>query len=189
MTKWLSKNYISYETNGNAAKVTILRDAERVSNDSINHGGNMNHYFTHFNKIFRDLELLTSSNFSNIVRPWDIIPEARKSEVFRLPNFPHSNVWLSKDTNELTLEFALAGYTEDEVSVTASEGILHISAEPADSDDSAIEMHRGISRKNINFSLNVERAYDTKKAKTSFANGILSIKMKKGKDQEAVKLM
>ena len=144
----------------------------------------MNHYFTHFDKLFREFENATLGNYD-----YYEVPKERKAESCSLHSYPHSNVWLSDDTNCLSMEFALAGYSEEEISVTANDGVLHIVVEPKEDEISALNVHHGISRKRVNFSLNIDKAFDAKKAKTYFTDGILLLEMKKGKEQEAIKLM
>ena len=143
----------------------------------------MNHYFTHFDSLFKGLH----------DNAWDCndyaIPAERKAEVCSMPNFPHSNVWMSEDTNSLTMEFALAGYSKDEISVTANNGVVSVAIDPCDTDESVISVHRGISRRKVNFSLNIDKAFNAKEAKTLFEDGILRLTMTKDKECESIKLM
>ena len=143
----------------------------------------MNHYFTHFDSLFKGLH----------DNAWDsndyAIPAERKAEVCSMPNFPHSNVWMSEDTNSLTMEFALAGYSKDEISVTANNGVVSVAIDPCGTDESVISVHRGISRRKVNFSLNIDKAFNAKEAVTLFEDGILRLSMKKDKESESIKLM
>ncbi len=136
----------------------------------------MNHYFTHFDSLFKGLH----------DNAWGVddyvVPAERKAEVCSMPNFPHSNVWMSEDTNSLIMEFALAGYNKDEISVTANNGVVTVSIDPSDTDEGVISVHRGISRRKANFSLNIDKAFNAKKAETSFEDGILRLLMKKDKE-------
>ena len=124
---------------------------------------------------------------------WDTlhkgIPSNIKPNVCSMPQYPHSNVWLSEDTNTLTMEFALAGYSEDEVSVTANNNTITVVVNPNESDNKALTIHRGISRKKVNFSLAVDKAFDARKAKTSFQNGLLVLEMEKAEESQAIQLM
>ena len=105
-----------------------------------------------------------------------------------MPSFPHSNVWVTKDTNTLTMEFALAGYTEENISVTASNNAITVVAEPNAQED-VLSIHNGIARRRVNFTLSVDKAFDTRKAKTSFTNGLLTLEMQKAEESQAVTLM
>ena len=145
----------------------------------------MNFYHTHFDELWDVLAGKSMLDFHGR----EIVPAERKSSVCTMPNFPHSNVFLSEDTNELTMEFALAGYEEEEVSVTADNNTISVAVNPKDKTPDAIHVHHGISRKKVNFSLNVDKSFDARKAVTSFSNGILRLRMNKAKESQAIKLM
>ena len=125
---------------------------------------------------------------------WDMLHKGipadyTKVSTCHMPTYPYSNVILSEDTNTMTLEFALAGYDEKEISVTANNNVLTITADPKDSQEKCSYIHHGISRRKINFSLSVDKAFNARNAKTSFKNGLLRIEMIKTADSLAVKLM
>ena len=105
-----------------------------------------------------------------------------------MPSFPHSNVWVSDDKNTLTMEFALAGYSEKDISVTAGNNSITVTADPSFR-EGAVSIHNGIARRRVDFTLAVDKAFDTRKAKTSFENGLLCLVMDRTKESKAVKLM
>lgn len=137
----------------------------------------MNHFFTHFNEVFDQISNGT------------VLTPAIKQKTFSVPNYPHSNVWMSKDTNALYMEFALAGYDKDKVSVTAGSNTVIVSAEPKVNDESnEVSIHRGISRRQVNFTMNIDEAFEPKKAKVKFENGMLSVQIPKSKESESIQL-
>ena len=132
----------------------------------------VNFFHTYFDDIWADLNAGTPSD----------------RNVCSMPSFPHSNVWVTKDTNTLTMEFALAGYTEENISVTASNNAITVVAEPSAKED-VLSIHNGIARRSVNFTLSVDKAFDARKAKTSYVNGLLTIEMQKAEESQAVTLM
>jgi HSP20 family molecular chaperone IbpA len=135
----------------------------------------MNYFHTYFDDLW---DSLTTKG----------LPRNVRANTFSMPPFPHSNVWVSKDTDTLTMEFALAGYDEENISVTASNNAVTIQADPKEIED-VLLVHTGISRKQINFTLAVDKAFDVRKTRTSFKNGLLTLEIKKAKSEQSVKLM
>ena len=138
----------------------------------------MNHYFTHFDKLFNELQGGFEMEFQ---------PQQAK-EACRLPKYPVSNCYLSEDQNSLHFEFALAGYEEKEVKVIGGKNSFTVRATKANEDTSRRVLHHGISNKNVDFAIKVDEQYDTKKAKVSFADGLLSVTVPKAKEAESVML-
>ena len=138
------------------------------------------HFFTHFNELFEHLDQYGSAEPSHTKKTCNV------------PSYPHSNVYMKNDTNELHLDFALAGYSEDRVSVTAGGNNITITATTPNSDVTILDeitIHNGISHKDVNFTMSIDEAYEVKKAKVKFLDGILSIAIPKTKSQESIKLL
>lgn len=135
----------------------------------------MNYFHTYFDDLW---DSLTTKGLPRNVRP----------NTFSMPTFPHSNVWVSKDTNTLTMEFALAGYEEEDISITANNNSVTIEADPKEIED-VLLVHTGIARRKVNFTLAVDKAFDVRKTRTSFKNGLLTLEMQKAKSEKSVKLM
>lgn len=135
----------------------------------------MQHFFTQLETLFKDLER-------------GIPP--RPTATTQLPNYPVSNAWLSEDTNVLNFEFALAGYAEEEINVVGGKNSLSIRAKKADKNtpQNTIYLHRGMSQRDIDFSVNIDDQFDIKKAKVSFKHGLLQICIPKAKEAESVML-
>ena len=50
-------------------------------------------------------------------------------------------------------------------------------------------VHHGISKKDVDFSLNIDEAFNLRKAQTDFTNGLLTIRVPRAKEAELVDLM
>jgi len=146
-------------------------------------------FYTDFDEIFDMLRgKAVDSDYHGSVLPSQWLHD-RKEAVCSMPSFPHSNVWLSPDMNTLNMEFALAGYSKEEVSVTVNGNTISVRVAPNSAERDSIDIHNGISRKRADFSMNVDKSYDAKKAETSFADGLLRLRMTKVEESRSVKLM
>ena len=137
----------------------------------------MNHYFTHFDKLFQELQY-----------GFDEPQPQQVKDTCRLPKYPVSNCYLAEDQNSLHFEFALAGYKEKEVQVIGGKNSFTVRAKKEESLKSHMLLHHGISGKDVDFSIKVDEQYDTKKAKVSYVNGLLSVIIPKEKEAESVML-
>jgi len=137
----------------------------------------MNHYFTHFDKLFNELQW-----------GFDEPQPQQVKDTCRLPKYPVSNCFLSEDQNSLHFEFALAGYRNKEITVVGGKNSFTVRALKDKVDDTRCVLHHGISNKNVDFSIKVDEQYDTKKAKVSYENGLLSVTIPKAKEAESVML-
>ena len=105
-----------------------------------------------------------------------------------MPKYPVSNCYLSEDRNSLYFEFALAGYSEEEVEVIGSKNSFTVRATKKDSLKTPMLLHHGISDRNVDFSISCDEQYDIKKAKVVFKDGLLRVIVPKAKDAEAITL-
>ena len=138
----------------------------------------MNHYFTHFDKLFEELSY-------GLEEPQ---PQQVK-ESCRLPKYPVSNCYLSEDQNLLHFEFALAGYEEKDVSVIGGKDQFTVRAKNDEFRKKAsMLLHHGISDRDIDFSIKIDSQFDIKKANVVFKDGLLRIIVPKAKDAESVML-
>jgi HSP20 family molecular chaperone IbpA len=94
---------------------------------------------------------------------------------------------LSEDQNSLNFEFALAGYEEKEIKVIGGKNSFTVRASKESTENTYV-LHKGISDKAVDFSINVDEQYDTKKAKVSYLNGLLSVSIPKAKEAESIML-
>ena len=139
-----------------------------------------NFYWTNFDSIWNDLDLVLRDWQHNVVEP--------KKQLASLPNYPHSDCWVDDDCNKLWLRFALAGYAKENISVKASKNVLRITAK-GESEVGVKFVHHGISKKDVDFSLNIDEAFNLKKAEMDFVNGLLTITIPRAKEAELVELM
>ena len=137
----------------------------------------MNHYFTHFDKLFAELDY-----------GFDQPQPQQVKESCRLPKYPVSNCYLSEDQNQLYFEFALAGYEENEVSVIGGKDQFTVRAKKGESLEGHVLLHHGISDRDVDFSIKIDAQYDIKKANVVFKDGLLRIIVPKAKDAESVML-
>ena len=139
-----------------------------------------NFYWTNFDYIWNDLDL--------VLRDWQRMVVEPKKQLASLPNYPHSDCWVDDDCNKLGIRFALAGYSKENISVKASKNVLRITAKGV-VEQGVKFVHHGISKKDVDFSLNIDEAFNLKKAKTEFVDGLLSIVIPRAKEAELVELM
>ena len=132
-----------------------------------------NFYWTNFDYIWNDLDL--------VLRDWQRMVVEPKKQLASLPNYPHSDCWVDDDCNKLGIRFALAGYSKENISVKASKNVLN--------EESVKFVHHGISTKDVDFSLNIDEAFDLKKSQTDFSDGLLTITIPRAKEAELIKLM
>ena len=139
-----------------------------------------NFYWTNFNTIW--------NHFDSVLNNWDRMVIEPKRQLACLPNYPHSDCWVDDDGKHLWLRFALAGYGKEAVKVKASQNLLRITAE-GEKEEGVKFVHHGISKKDVDFSLNIDEAFDLKKSTTDFENGLLTIRIPRAKEAEIVELM
>lgn len=139
----------------------------------------MNYYYTHFDRLIQEID--------EQLMPLHEV--AKQQNTIKLPSFPPCDCVISDDRNTLGLRFAMAGYEKDDVSVTASEGSITVSAEAHDWGEGFESVHQGISRKPVNITVAIDENYNAREATTSFKNGMLFLELPIKKDAKSVKLM
>jgi len=139
----------------------------------------MNYYYTHFDRLIQEID--------EQLMPLHEV--AKQQNTIKLPSFPPCDCVISDDRNTLGLRFAMAGYEKDDVSVTASEGSITVSAEAHDWGEGFESVHQGISRKPVNITVAIDENYNAREAATSFKNGMLFLELPIKKDAKSVKLM
>ena len=148
----------------------------------------MNYYFTHFDRLFEEF---TGNDY---LKPLHEV--AKEQNTIKLPSFPPCDCIVSDDRNTLGLRLAMAGYEKEDVSVTASEGSITVSAQARMTDvvgkvwgEGFESIHQGISRKPVNITVAIDENYNAREATTSFKNGMLFLELPIKKDAKSVKLM
>jgi HSP20 family molecular chaperone IbpA len=115
--------------------------------------------------------------------------DAARKGLSSLPNYPHCDCWIDDDLKHLHLEFALAGYKQEELKVSASKNQLKVVVQSANRSERRGMIYHGISKRSVNFSLSIDEAFNVKRAKTTFEDGLLKIDIPRAKDAEIVELM
>tara|TARA_S200002703_G_scaffold125840_1_gene112175 strand:+ start:538 stop:903 length:366 start_codon:yes stop_codon:yes gene_type:complete len=114
-----------------------------------------------------------------------------------MPAFPHSDVWIQDcpfdknvDDGELIMQFAMAGYRRENIAVQAGTNTLRVVAKTNswDTTEGKKMIHHGISKKDIDFTLNIDSEFDPKKSYTSFEDGMLYITVPRSNVSETVNL-
>ena len=138
-----------------------------------------NFYWTNFDSIW--------NHFDSVMGDWQRLTVESKKQLSYLPSYPHSDCWVDDEGKHLYLRFALAGYSKDNISVQASKNVLRVIAK-GDKEDAVKFIHHGISKKDIDFSLTLDKAFSLEKAKTSFEDGLLTIQVSRAKDAKVIDL-
>ncbi len=139
----------------------------------------MNHYYTHFDRLFEEFAEL---GFPESHRP------VKVEESCKLPKYPVSNCYFSEDQNRLYFEFALAGFTEDNVKVIGGVNSFSVRASKEEDIKSPCMLHHGISDRDVDFTIKVDEQYDIKKANVAYKDGLLRVIVPKAKEAESVLL-
>jgi|TARA_Y100000310_G_scaffold101695_1_gene99811 HSP20 family molecular chaperone IbpA len=137
-------------------------------------------YWTNFDTIW--------NHFDTVLNNWDRMVVEPKKQLSCLPNYPHSDCWVDNEGKNLFLRFALAGYTKDNINVKASQNVLRITAK-GEKEEGVKFVHHGISKKDVDFTLNIDEAFNLKKAETDYVQGLLTISIPRAKEAEIVELM
>lgn len=112
----------------------------------------------------------------------------KKSDIVDLPNYPPCDCWVSEDLKTLHYQFALAGFSKEEVSLTAIKNQLHLSAANLEEDDRKL-LHKGISRKAIELVISIDKDYAPTKAKSEFSDGLLIVEIPRSDKSKVIKLL
>ena len=96
-------------------------------------------------------------------------------------SFPPMNVSIHKESKDLKIDFAVAGYKEEEVSVELFDDHLHIEIKPEtvkDEDNPYVCTQHGIKRASVSKKFYIPSAkYDFESAGASLKDGLLTIEI------------
>jgi len=90
-------------------------------------------------------------------------------------NYPPHNVIITGDDTRI-IEFALAGFTHEDVNITVEDAVLTISSEALESDEDRVYIHKGISARSFVKRFSLAEYWEVSSAE--FHNGILTISLK-----------
>jgi len=106
-----------------------------------------------------------------------------------LPSYPKSRCELSKDSNKLRFTFALAGFKKDQIRVTAEKTSLRVwTVTPEEEETDWVQVANNLSSKDVDFTITVDKKFNTAKAEVKFGDGILEVVIPKHKKAEATTL-
>jgi len=145
----------------------------------------MNYYYSQFDSIFDDF---IQGFHTNTGKTFENFQEVKERSSLQLPKYPHGDVFLSEDKSDLVFEFALAGYDKKKVKVSAGTNTITVKGEPSKVKSQNL-IHRGVSRKEVNFSLSLDERLNPQKSKVNFENGMLSIEIPLREEAKEINLM
>ena len=107
------------------------------------------------------------------------------------PSFPPANVSINKENKDLVFDFALAGYTDDELDISFSGDYLLLKIESNKKENEQLKpVHIGIKRQDVNFKYYVPSdKYDQDGVVANLANGILTIKVPAREEAQKKKIV
>ena len=93
----------------------------------------------------------------------------------KVESFPPANISTNKE-GTIKFELALAGYSEEDIKLSAEADKLTISSEKKeDKDEDIVYLHKGIRGRKFSVTYSLNAKFDISKTKAKFANGILTI--------------
>lgn len=140
------------------------------------------YYYRPFGEIFN---LLEKDLFSGI----NEISEARIYD----SKFPPCDVKLNEENLDLLFEFALAGFSQEEIDISFEDDYMILSVDPKEKKEDTSKVSTlmgGIKRGSSRSKYFVPfTKYDSEKAKASFKNGILSVSIPVKEERKPKKLL
>ena len=103
-------------------------------------------------------------------RLFNVLDEVQRTAEESFPPYNIERI----DENRFQISVALAGFTPDEVALTAEQNVLTLEGKKADKEDK-IFLHRGISTRNFKRQFNLADYVQVKSAE--FDNGLLKIEL------------
>ena len=138
-----------------------------------------NFYWTNFESIWK--------HFDTVLNDWDNLVVEPRKQLSLLPQYPHTDCWIDDEGNNLYLRFALAGYAKDSIKVRASKNILRISAE-GEKEEGVKFVHQGISKKDVDFSLTIDEAFELRETEVDFVQGLLTVKIPRAAEAQVFEI-
>jgi len=120
--------------------------------------------------------------FNGIWNNFPVFVEADMRGTYNVPSFPPVDVSINKDNKNMVFDFAVAGYTEEELDINFSGDYLILKleskAEDATKTSSVKVIHKGIRKQDVNFKYYVPSdKYLQDNVEATLANGILTVKI------------
>lgn len=120
---------------------------------------------------------------------YSVVPTPQ--EKLKLPAYPHSNAYIDDaDKGTLVLEFAVAGYKKENISVLVTKtNQLTIKGEPSKVPEKREMLVSKISNKQFEVALQFDEAYSLENAKVTVEDGILTISIPRSIEHSIKKLL
>jgi len=97
------------------------------------------------------------------------------------------NIYTKDDVT--VIEFALAGFSKEEISVVIEDDLLVISTDSDDTADEIVYKHHGIAKRNMITKFTLGSKVDKDNIKSSFENGLLKIELPIKTERKVIELM
>ena len=124
--------------------------------------------WTMFDRVFKDANrfLLEASN--------------NEGEIYHSSNFPPANIYLDKETKDLTFDFALAGYSREDIEITFEGDKMFLHLNPKEKkDDGKTILKKGFKTPETKTSFVIPSSkYLFDEAKAEMKDGILTVFIK-----------
>ena len=118
--------------------------------------------------LLRNSMSLVASDFFEDINPREM----------KLPISVPYNAYVKEDKTNV-IEIALAGYSKEDISVEVEDSMLVIKVNKKASDDELSFVHKGITSKDLEFTLKIVNGYDAENISPSYKQGILKIEIPK----------
>jgi HSP20 family molecular chaperone IbpA len=120
---------------------------------------------------------------------YDVVPAPQ--EKLKLPVYPHSNAYIDNDDKgTLILEFAVAGYKKENISVLVTKtNQLTIKGDPSKVPEKREMLVSKISNRQFEVALQFDEAYSLENAKVKVEDGILTISIPRSIEHSIKKLL
>lgn len=106
-------------------------------------------------------------------------------------NFPPLNLWLDDDKKDLYLEFAVAGYSQDDIELDAEGDYLYLKINPSKRDrEGLLLLQKGISGTKVNKKFYIPSSrYDLSNVKAYMESGLLVVHIPAKENARPQKIM
>lgn len=153
--------------------------------------------FTFFDQVFQDSSGWSTTDYTITTGSWPTNPPVE--EWYTIPtnvkiydsSFPPMNVWVSEETKDLVLEFAVAGIPKDHITIDfeGDKMTLEIEAQKQEREGFVLSQKGIRSSKSKTYYTVPQSKYETGKAKAELRDGVLVIAIPAREDQRPRRLL
>lgn len=130
--------------------------------------------------------------FNDMWRDENFFGTVYNPQWYSAPSFPPVDVLIDKKTKDIVFDFAIAGFSDDEIDITFSGDYLSLKLEQNNkiSEDDFKTVHKGISKQNVSWRYYVPAdKYDQEKVEANLKNGILTVKIPAREEAQKKKIV